>query len=83
MDNSVISILISCMEITDKFLSMDGISKKQLVMQQLSGSIGEIRYKKIGDDVINDIIDMICTLTKNSDYLNINSVKFRFCCPFV
>ena len=80
-DNSVITILINCMEIADKLLSLNGNEKKELVVKQIKTSIGDTDFNSIGGSMIEEMIDLICNLTKNKNYLEINAFKKRFC-PF-
>ena len=80
-ENSVLTILVNCMEIADKLLSLNGKEKKELVIKQIKGSIGETVFNCIGESTIEEIIDLICNLTKNKNYLEINGLTKRFC-PF-
>jgi len=80
-DNSVLTMIIACMQVADRLLSMNGFEKKELVMQQMLTNIGETEFNNIGKELLGEIIDLICALTKNSQYLDINSI--RRCCPFM
>ena len=79
-ENSVLTILVNCMEIAE-VLSLNGNQKKELVIKQIKGSIGETVFNCIGESTIEEIIDLICNLTKNKNYLEINGLTKRFC-PF-